>query len=608
MPRLWPHLPRYTTLMAPSNARLAAAFQAVADYMAFEGASKYRIIAYQRAADLFREYPASVADLAANGKLRSLPGIGEAIEGKVLEVLGTGTLGLLDGLRERYPEGVLELMHLPGVGPRTARQLWEVLGVADMESLRLACEGGRLRGLPGMGQKTEANLLRAIVSYQARSDRSLLGLVEPQAAELVRALRLLPAVTAADYAGSLRRRRSTVRDIDLAVASTDPASVMDAFASRPELARVDERGTTKLAARTHTELGVDLRVVPPESYGNLLQHFTGSAGHNVALRGHAQRHGFKVSEYNVEEVTNGRVVTCRREEEVYDLLGLDFIPPELREDRGELEAARSGTLPHLIEFTDLRGDLHVHSDWSDGKATMEEMAVAARAQGLEYLCFCDHSPSLGMVGGLTIERVFAQTEAIRALDARLDGITVLSGVEVDILTDGSLDLPDDVLARLDYVTASIHSGFQQSLEQIMRRLSGALKNPYVRAISHPTGRLLGRRDAYPVDIDRLAALAAETGTFLEINASYNRLDLSDVHARRARDCGVKLVICSDAHSPGGFQLLRYGVGEARRAWLEARDVINTLPVAEVRAIVGRRKQAAGPDTLVPKRSGEENRH
>ena len=279
-------------------------------------------------------------------------------------------------------------------------------------------------------------------------------------------------------------------------------------------------------------------------------------------------------------------MTCRREEEVYHLLGLEFIPPELREDRGELEAARTGALPHLIEFSDLRGDLHVHSDWSDGKATMEEMALAARARGLEYLCFCDHSPSLGMVGGLTIERVFEQIEAIRSLDARLDGITVLSGVEVDILADGSLDLPDEVLARLDYVTASIHSGFQQSLEQIMFRLSSAVENPHVRAISHPTGRLLGRRDAYPVDIDHLAALAAETGTFLEINASYNRLDLSDVHARRARDRGVKLVICSDAHSPGGLQLLRYGVGEARRAWLEARDVINTLPLRDLRATLG----------------------
>lgn len=581
--------------MTPSNARLAATFQAVADYMAFEGASKYRIIAYQRAADIFREYPASVADMAAKGELRSLPGIGEAIESKVLEVVGTGTLGLLDALRERYPEGVLELMHLPGVGPRTARQLWEALGVADVEGLRRACEGGRVRGLPGMGQKTETNLLGAIASYQARSDRSLLGVVEPQAAELVSALRRLPAVAAADYAGSLRRRRSTVRDIDLVVASTDPGSVMDSFASRPEVARVTERGTTKLVARTHTELGVDLRVVPPESYGNLLQHFTGSAGHNVALRGHAQRQGFKVSEYNIEEVKNGRLVTCRREEEVYHLLGLDFIPPELREDRGELEAARSNALPHLIELPDLRGDLHVHSDWSDGRANMREMALAARAQGLEYLCFCDHSPSLGMVGGLTSERVFAQIEAVRALDAQLDGITVLSGVEVDILADGRLDLPDEVLARLDYVTASIHSGFQQSLEQIMRRLSGALEHPHVRAISHPTGRLLGRRDAYPVDIDRLATLAAETGTFLEINASYNRLDLSDVHARRARDRGVKLVICSDAHSPGGFQLLRYGVGEARRAWIEAQDVINTLPLCDLRTM------------LEQKRSGEENR-
>jgi DNA polymerase (family 10) len=577
---------------APSNARLAAAFQAVADYTAFEGASKYRVIAYEKAAALFREYPVSVATLAAKGGLRTLPGIGEALEAKVLEYMETGTLRVLEDMRTRYPEGVLELMHLPGVGPRTAHGLWDALGVADVEGLRRACEQGRVRGLPRMGGKTEANLLQTTAAYLVRSDRSLLGAVEPQASELVAALRALPAVEAADYAGSLRRRRSTVRDIDLVVASVDPEAVMEAFAGRPELASINERGPTKLSARTHTDLGVDLRVVPPESYGNLLQHFTGSAQHNVALRGFAQRHGFKVSEYHVEETATGRRITCHREEEVYSTLGLAFIPPELREDRGELAAAKEGTLPRLITLEDLRGDLHVHSTWSDGKATMEEMAVAARAGGRDYLCFCDHSPSIGMVGGLTVERLHEQVQAIRALDAHMEGINLLAGVEVDILADGRLDLPDEALALLDYVTASIHSGFHQTQDQIMGRLLGAVENPYVRAISHPTGRLLGRRDAYRIDIDCLAARAAETGTFLEINAAYHRLDLSDVHARRARDLGVRLVIASDAHSSGGFGLLRYGVGEARRGWIEARDVANTQPLE-----VLKRELAGG--TLAP---------
>jgi DNA polymerase (family X) len=567
----------------PSNARLAAAFQAMAEYLAFEGATKYRVIAYEKAAAVFREYPVSVAALVVKGKIRSLPGIGEAIEAKVLEYLATGTMRVLEDMRTRYPEGVLELMRLPGVGPRTAHRLWDELGVADVEGLRCACEEGRVGALPGMGGKTAANLVQAISAYLARSDRSLLGVVEPQASELVAALRALSAVEAADYAGSLRRRRSTVRDIDLVVAAVDAETVMEAFAGRPELASISERGPTKLSGRTHTDLGVDLRVVPPASYGNLLQHFTGSAGHNVALRGFAQRHGFKVSEYHVEETATGRSLTCRHEEEVYAALGLAFIPPELREGRGELEAAETAMLPRLITLEDLRGDLHVHSTWSDGKASMEEMAVAARTRGLEYLCFCDHSPSMGMVSGLTVERLHEQIAAIRALDARMEGISLLAGVEVDILADGRLDLPDEALALLDYVTASIHSGFQQPPEQIMRRLLAAVENPHVRAISHPTGRLLGQRDAYQIDIDQLAIRAAETGTFLEVNASYYRLDLSDVHARRARDLGARLVIASDAHSPGGFGLLRYGVGEARRGWIEARDVANTQPLELLRA-------------------------
>ena len=573
----------------PSNAELVRLFETIADYLSLDGETAYRMLAYERAARTFREYPVSIADLASRGGLRELPGIGEAIEGKVLEYLATGEIGKLTQLRGKYPEGLLEVMHLPGVGPKTARHLWEALSIANLDELRLACERHAVRELPGMGDKKEANLLHAITVYQACSERSLAGVVEPQAANLVEVLRAMPQVAAADYAGSLRRRRSTVRDIDLVVASTDPVAVMDAFAARLELARIEERGETKLVAVTHTEMNVDVRVVPPASYGNLLQHFTGSAEHNVALRGHALRRGYKICEYNVEHVASGRQITCTTEAEVYELVGLRYVPPELREDQGEIDASEKGLLPRLVELTDMRGDLHVHTDWTDGRATMEQMAFAALERGLEYICFADHSQSLAMAGGLGPERLARQMEAIRELDARLPGIELLCGIEVDILADGRLDLPDETLAQLDFVTASIHSGFSQPQAQIMKRLRNAMENPYVRSIGHPTGRLLGRREPYEVDLEELAGLAAQTGTFLEINASYDRLDLPAPAVRRAVGLGATIVICTDAHHPTDFDNLKFGVWEGRRGWLEAKNVANTRPFAECRRVSAHKK-------------------
>ncbi|MBN1321186.1 MAG: DNA polymerase/3'-5' exonuclease PolX [Thermoleophilia bacterium] len=570
----------------PSNPDLAAVFQTIADYLSLDGESPYRILAYEKAAALFAAHPVSIAQMASRGELRELPGVGQAIEAKVLEYMATGEIAFLEKLRERYPEGLLQVMQLPGMGPRRTRLVWESTGVADLRDLERACREGRIRGVPGMGEKTEAKLLRALEAWEARAAgdaglRRLRSTVEPQAVRLVEALRAMPAVAAADYAGSLRRLRSTVRDIDLVVASTDPSAVMDAFSNLPELAQIDERGDTKLVAKTHTGLGLDLRIAGPQSYGNLLQHFTGSADHNVALRGYAQRLGYRISEYHAEQLVSGRVVTCPTEAEVYGLLGLDYIAPELRENQGEIEAAETGSLPHLVGLSDLRGDLHVHSDWTDGRASLEDMALAARDRGLEYLCFCDHSQSLAMTGGLTPERLLTQIEAVRALDAILEGIRLLAGIEVDILADGRLDLPDDTLARLDFVTASIHSGFSQPREKIMERLTRAMRNPHVRAIGHPSGRLIGRREPYEVDVDTLARLAAETGTYLEINGSPDRLDLTAQAARRAVALGATVVVCSDAHSPNDFENLRFGIQEARRGWLRVGDVANTLPWNEV---------------------------
>jgi DNA polymerase (family 10) len=566
----------------PGNPELADLFQRIADYLALDGESAYRILAYEKAVALFRIHPVSVAEMALNGELRTLPGVGQAIEGKVREYIDTGELALLTRLMARYPEGLLAVMHLPGVGPKTARKLWDQAGVSDVATLKQACVDGHIRGLPGVGEKTERNLLRAVETWEARTARAprtrrLLSEVEPQATRFVEYLRGLPQVVVADYAGSLRRRRSLVRDIDLVVGSADAATVMDAFAKLPELSTIEERGETKLAAITHTGLGLDLRIVDPSSYGDLLQHFTGGAAHNVALRGYAQKRGFKISEYGVEHVESGQVTRCASEEEVYGLLDLAYIEPELREDQGEIEAAAAGALPVLIERSDLRGDLHVHSDWSDGRATMEAMALGARAAGLDYICFCDHSHSLTVRGGITEERLMAQIETVRELDDRIDGIRILAGTEVDILVDGRLDWPDEVLARLDFVTASIHSGFTQPREQIMKRLLGAMRNPFVRSIGHPTGRLLTRREPYDVDLDELAAVAVETGTFLEVNASTDRLDLSAAAIRRVVELGATLVVCSDAHHPDDFANLRLAVGEARRGWLTAKRVANTRP-------------------------------
>ena len=569
----------------PSNGELADLFATIAGYLALEGESTYRTLAYEKATEVFRRHPLSIADIALKGELRELPGVGAAIEGKVIEYITTGVVATLARLRERYPEGLLEVMRVPGIGPKTARKLHEALGVGDVDDLEAACREGRIRGVPGMGAKTEAKLVQALERRRAlRADAAagegtphlLLAEVQPQAELLLQALRLVPEVASADTAGSLRRRRATVRDIDLVAGSLRPDAAMETFSHLPQLAQVDQRGDTKLTAVTHTGLNVDLRVVPPASYGNLLQHFTGSAEHNVALRGYAQRRDFKISEYHIEELASTARITCATEAEVYATVGLEYIPPELRENQGEIEAAEQGRLPILIERSDLRGDLHVHSDWTDGRATLEEMARAADAAGLEYICFCDHSQALAMTGGLTPERVLAQIEAIRELDAHLD-IRVLAGIEVDIMLDGRMDLFDDILARLDFVTASIHSGFRQSREEIMKRLLAALRNPHVDSIAHLTGRLISRREGYELDLETVAAVAAETGTFLEINGSPDRLDLDAPSARRAVELGATLVICSDAHRPREFANLAAGVNEARRGWVSAANVANTRP-------------------------------
>ena len=568
----------------PRNPELAEKFELLADLLELDGADAFRLLAYRRAAVRIRESAVPVAQLALEGKATRLSGIGSTIEKKIVELTETGDLQALAKLRGRIPPGLVDVMHVPGLGPKTARKLWEELGVAGLDDLRAAAKAERLRGLPGLGAKTEERILRALEAAPdgtAASGRALLGRVLPFVQTVVEELRSHPAADRVSEAGSVRRRAETVRDLDVIATASDPVALIEHVASRPWVAEVVAKGGTKATVVSHDGLRFDLRVVPPECYGNLLQHFSGSKEHNVALREDAVRRGLSVSEYGVETVASGEVATMATEEELYAYLGYAWIPPELREDAGELGAARAGTLPALVERPDVQGDLHSHTDWSDGKATLEEMVAAAQARGYRYLAICDHAKRL-KEGGL--ER---QAEAIGELNARFDGFKILSGVEVDIRADGSLDLGDEALTELDWVVASIHSGFRDPGEEVTRRVLAAIESPHVDCIGHLTGRKINRRAPCDLDLEAIFGRAAETGTFLEINGQPDRLDLRDTHARAAAEAGARIVLSSDAHSTGGLDYLDLALSQARRAWLTAAQVVNARPWGEVQGMMKR---------------------
>ncbi len=572
-----------------TNEETAAALERLADMMELDGANFYKIAAHRKAARRIVESGEPVTRLAAEGRLTELPDIGEKIAAKITEMVEKGSIGELEAYEQRFPPGLLDLQRVEGIGPKTTRKIWEALGISSLDELEEAARDGSIAGLPGMGEKTAANIIRAVKRLRAMGDRIPLGEALPAAAAAAAALRRHPGAHDVTIAGSIRRMRETVKDVDIIATADDPGELTGYFATIDVAAETVASGPTKCAIRTHGGIQVDLRVVPDEAFGNLLQHFTGSREHNIALRERALSQGMKVSEYGVEDA-DGREHRCRTEEEVYQLLGLDYIPPELREDAGEIEAAAAGRLPRLVEESDIRGDLHLHSDWSDGRGSIREMAQAARARGLEYIAVADHSRSLAVARGLTPARLSRQLEEIAALNDELDGFHVFSGMEVDILADGFLDMPDDVLEELDFVTASIHSGFGQERDRIMARLRAAAENPFVRAIGHPTGRLIGRRGAYDVDMEELIELAAHTGTALEINSHYWRLDLRDRHARAAQEAGARLVINSDAHAPADAGSLHYGVATARRGWVRRESVLNTLTAGELAAVLSKPKQ------------------
>jgi DNA polymerase (family 10) len=558
----------------PRNGDLADQFDLLADLMELDGADFFRISAYRKAADRIREQAGPVAQLALEGRATELAGIGKTIEEKIVQVVEDGEVHALTKKKQSVPAELVEFLRLPGLGPKTVRRIWKELDVTTVAALREAAEAGRLRTLQGMGAKSEEKILTALRAEPrpAGPKRQLLGTSLPALEAVVSVLAEHPAADKVSIAGSARRMRETVRDLDIIATASDPAALVDYFTSLTWVAEVVAKGGTKATVVAHDGRRFDLRVVPPESFGNLLQHFTGSKQHNVALREDAVRRKLSISEYGVTEVETGTVHTFAAEDELYAFLGYAPIPPELRENAGELEAARRGELPELVEATQLRGDLHTHTTWSsDGKNTLAEMVAAAEARGYEYYAVTDHSHYL------RDGRLEAQWAEIDELQPKV-GLRILKGVEVNIRADGTLDMPDEQLAQLDWVMASIHAARDKATTE---RILAAMDNPYVDCIGHLTGRKLGARPGAEVDFGAIVVRALETGTLLEINAQPNRLDLSDVHARAAREAGLKLVVSTDAHQVGALEYARYGIGQARRAWCTAAVIAKTRPWPEL---------------------------
>lgn len=565
-----------------TNQEVAHIFATIADMLQLKGENFHRVNAYRRGAETVANLPRDINAVHAEGTLEDLPYIGSTLAEKIDEILTTGELTFYNKLSQEVPLSVVEMMQVPGMGPKTAALVWKELGVDSIEELKAAAEAGELRDLPGLGAKTESNILAGIDILSRRTDRYLIGDAYPLAIGILDELLELPESQHGTVAGSLRRGRATIGDIDLLIASDTPEPIMKAFVEMSSVARVLGHGETKSSVELHSGHQVDLRVLPTERYGTLLVYFTGSKDHNVVLREMALKQGLSLNEHAFTPVENGDEILCDTEEEVYATLGLPWIPPELRENRGEIEAAKAGELPDLITLDDMRGDLQSHTTWSDGKSSVLEQARAAQAQGYDYLLITDHSYGLGVVQGMAPEDVDKQREEVDAANDELAGeFTVLQGVEVEIKADGTLDYDDETLAKFDIVLASLHTSLRQPREQITERLLNAIRNPYVRIIGHPRGRLLPDREPADLDMDAVYEAAAEHNVALEINANPHRLDLDDIHARRAVEMGVKLTISTDAHRPDQFALMHYGVTMARRGWVTAADVVNTWPLEKV---------------------------
>lgn len=563
--------------MTISNREIAQTFDAVADLLEIKGESFHRVNAYRNAAQTIAELPRDLSAIAADSDLTTLPNIGKTLAEKITEMLNTGELDFYKRLVAEVPPSLIEVRHINGVGPKKAALFWKSLGITSVQELQAAAQEGKLRDLKGMGEKSEQRILEGIAAIARRTGRIRLDQALPVALEILADLLALPQAQKGDVAGSLRRFRPTIGDIDLLIASDDPQPIMEAFVNRPGVARILGHGEKKSSVELFRGQQVDLRILPPERYGTALSYFTGSQAHNIRLRELALKRGLSLNEHDFSPLDGtGDPILCATEEEVYAALGLPWIPPEMREDQGEIEAAQRGELPRLISMEDIRADLHMHTTWSDGKLSIQEMAEVARGRGLAYIVITDHSPTLGVANGLSPERLLEQQAEVRRVNALMGpDFTVLHGTEMDINADGSLDYPDEVLAQLDVVVASLHMGLRQPREQVTERLLTAIRNPHVDIIGHPRGQLIERREAADLDMDLILAAALQHDVALEINANPYRLDLEAPLARRAAGMGIKIAINTDAHSASDFEVLRYGVGTARRAWLSAPQVINT---------------------------------
>lgn len=583
--QFWPasrRLAQFGTLKSMNNREIAAVFEQLADLLEFQGANPFRIRSYRNGARKIADLSEPIASIVADSerKLTDIDGIGKTLAEKTVELLETGKLKALEELQSELPASLLALLRVPGLGPKKAAVLHKELGIDSLEQLREACNEQRVRELKGFGAKTEETILKGLAIAEQAESRTRWVDADAVVQELLAHMGQVDGIAQMEMAGSYRRGCETIGDLDLLVEANDSSVVMDHFGELPGVAEVIVRGDTKMSIRMGSGLQIDLRVVPGESFGAALQYFTGSKDHNVAVRGRAKQQGLKVNEWGVFRVGEDGSETYlsgANEQEVYESLDLPWFPPKLREAREEFDWAAQGELPKLVELEDIRADLHMHTNATDGKATLDEMVATAKARGLEYIAITDHSQRVSMANGLNPERLLAQWEEIDRCQNEWEGIVVLKGIECDILEKGGMDLPDEVLAEADWVIASVHYGQSQSSEQITERILGAIENPHIDIIAHPTGRLINRREPYAVDIEQVIAAAAKHGKMLELNANPARLDLNDIHCAAAKRHRVPIVISTDAHSTTGFDVMRHGIQQAQRGGLTATDVANTLP-------------------------------
>jgi DNA polymerase (family 10) len=573
------------------NKELADLFEKMADILEFKGENPFKISAYRKASRIMGDLTQDIEEIAEQGELKNIPGIGEGMAQKIVEYLKTGKVSKFEEVRKGVSDELIAIMDIPGMGPKTLSMLHKEKGISNFSQLEKALEDGSLMGLFGIGEKKIENIKRGIQLLKQSQGRMNLGIAFPVAKRIVETLRQKTGSKKIEWAGSLRRMKENIGDIDILATGPNKEKILQAFTHLPEVKEVLASGETKASIIVEGGTQIDLRVVEEDSYGAALQYFTGSKGHNIHLRGIAKAKGLKINEYGVFK--GKKKIGGKEEKDVYRVLGMDWIEPELREDRGEIEAAQKKSLPKLIQESEIKGDLHVHSKWSDGTTSIEEIAKAAQKMGYQYVALCDHSQSLRIAHGLDETRLMKQIEEIDRINEKLKDFQILKGTEVDILTDGKIDHPDKVLQRLDFVVAAVHSGFKQEKEKMTKRIVRALEHPLVHCLAHPSGRLLGARAPYEVDIDEVMEAAKKHGKVLEINATLERLDFDDIRCMKAKEMGIRLSIGTDSHHPNQMWMMSLGVAVARRGWLETKDVLNILSLKEILKWCHRNRQTGG---------------